>query len=45
VQADVIDGYISLESARTRYGVVLDSQTLEIDARRTAELRSVRRAA
>jgi N-methylhydantoinase B/oxoprolinase/acetone carboxylase alpha subunit len=45
VQADVIDGYCSLESAREQYGVVLHPETLEVDEGQTAELRRTRRAA
>jgi N-methylhydantoinase B len=37
VQADVIDGYVSLEAAERDYGVVLDRETLEvIEVRRSA---------
>ncbi len=45
VQADVIDGYCSLESAREQYGVVLDPETAAVDEVQTAALRRTRRAA
>ena len=43
VRDDVIDGYVSLESARDEYGVAINSQTLEIDGSATEELRSFSR--
>ena len=36
---DVKDGLVSVESARQDYGVVMDSTTFEVDARKTAQLR------
>ena len=39
VRKDVLDGYVTLESAARDYGVVLDPQTLEIDAATTETLR------
>ena len=39
VRQDVLDGYVTLESAARDYGVVLDPQTLEIDAATTETLR------
>ena len=39
VRQDVRDGYVTLESAAHDYGVVLDPQTLEIDAATTEALR------
>ena len=45
VQADVIDGYISRESAREQYGVALDPETLDVNEEQTAMLRGKRRAA
>jgi N-methylhydantoinase B len=45
VQTDVIDGYISLESAKELYGVVLDPETLDVNEEHTALLRGKRRAA
>lgn len=39
VRQDVLDGYVTLESAARDYGVVLDPQTLEIDAAATESLR------
>lgn len=40
VQWDVREGYVSLESARRDYGVVLEPATLEIDGEATARLRA-----
>lgn len=31
VQADVVEGYVSVESARNEYGVVINPETMEID--------------
>lgn len=45
VQADVVDGYISLENARALYGVILDPETLAVNEEQTAMLRGKRRAA
>ena len=39
VRQDVLDGYVTLESAARDYGVVLDPQTHEIDATATEALR------
>lgn len=39
VKADVNEGYVSLEGARSDYGVVLDGETLEVDADATNGLR------
>ncbi len=39
VRADVLDGYVTVDSARADYGVVLDPQTLEVDEAETARLR------
>jgi len=39
VQWDVLEGYISLDSAREDYGVVLDPVTLDIDIEATEHLR------
>jgi len=36
VREDVLDGYVTLERARTEYGVALDPNTLELDAAETA---------
>mgnify|MGYP005842237079 CR=1 FL=1 len=41
VARDVRDGKVSLQSARDDYGVVIDPQTLQVDALKTAELRQV----
>jgi N-methylhydantoinase B len=40
VQFDAREGYVSLESARDDYGVVLDPETLTIDAEATARRRT-----
>jgi N-methylhydantoinase B len=40
VREDVLDGYVTLEHARTEYGVSLDPTTLELDAAATAMLRN-----
>jgi N-methylhydantoinase B len=40
VRDDVRDGYVTLEHAREVYAVVLDPETLEVDAASTAALRS-----
>ena len=39
VLSDVLDGYISIASAKTLYGVVVDPESLQIDIARTTELR------
>lgn len=39
VRRDVINGYISVESAKRDYGVVVDPETLEIDPANTRRLR------
>jgi N-methylhydantoinase B len=39
VRQDVLDGYISMESAARDYGVAIDPQTFEIDADGTEALR------
>jgi N-methylhydantoinase B len=40
VRQDVINGYISVESARLAYGVVINPETLEVDDIATKRLRS-----
>jgi N-methylhydantoinase B len=40
VQADVVEGYVSVESAREEYGVVINAQTGEIDLDATKKMRS-----
>lgn len=37
---DVLDEYITIESAKTHYGVVIDPQTLKIDEAATSRLRA-----
>jgi N-methylhydantoinase B len=44
VRADVLEGYVTVEAARERYGVVLKGETLEIDAGATAKRRDAMRA-
>lgn len=39
VENDVSEGYVSLESARKNYGVILDPQTLKVDKEATSKLR------
>ena len=39
VRQDVLRGYVSIEAAHADYGVVLDPNTLDIDAAATARLR------
>jgi N-methylhydantoinase B len=39
VRADVISGYVSVEAARSEYGVAIDPRTFEIDRGATAKLR------
>jgi len=39
VRQDVVDGFVSIESAARDYGVVIDPQTFEVDAAATAALR------
>lgn len=40
VLADVVDGYVSVEAARTAYGVIIDPDTLRLDSEATRALRS-----
>lgn len=42
---DVLDEYISLESARQVYGVVIDSKSMQVDGAATTKLRESLRAA
>ena len=42
VAADVLDGYVSLEHARTDYGVILDPETRQVDASATEREREER---
>ncbi|RLE15442.1 hydantoinase B/oxoprolinase family protein [Candidatus Aerophobetes bacterium] len=39
VEWDVLNGYISLESARKKYGCVIDPKTYKVDRERTKEFR------
>jgi N-methylhydantoinase B len=45
VEADVRDGYVSLDKAREDYGVVMDARTLQLDEAATRSLRETRMAA
>jgi N-methylhydantoinase B len=45
VAYDVRQGYVSVACAADLYGVVLDSETLEVDAAATEELRATKRSA
>ena len=40
VESDVADGYVSLESAREDYGVVINPQTMKADRDATEKLRN-----
>ena len=42
VEADVINGYVSLEKARDDYGVVIDPATLRVDPVETGKIRAER---
>ena len=44
VQSDLVNGYVSTQSARAHYGVVVDKQTGVVDKVATAELRTQMRA-
>ena len=39
VESDVADGYVSLESARKAYGVVINPDTIKVDVDGTQRLR------
>jgi N-methylhydantoinase B len=41
VKKDVRDGLVSAESAKNDYGVIIDSETFEVDMQATEELRRV----
>ena len=40
VESDIADGYVSLESAREDYGVVINSQTMKVDRDATEKLKN-----
>jgi len=40
VEADVVNGYVSIEKAREDYGVVIDPTTLKVDAAVTDKVRA-----
>ena len=42
VEADVVNGYVSIEKAREDYGVVIDPATLSVDAAETEKIRAGR---
>jgi N-methylhydantoinase B len=42
VEADVVNGYVSIEKAREDYGVVIDPATLSVDAAETEKIRARR---
>jgi N-methylhydantoinase B len=42
VEADVVNGYVSIEKAREDYGVVIDPATLSVDAAETDKIRAGR---
>src|SRR5207253_8676145 len=44
VRSDVVEGYVTPEAARERYGVVLRGEALEVDAPETAKRREKMRA-
>jgi len=44
VERDVAEGYVSIEGAKQEYGVVIDAETLKIDAGATRKLRETLRA-
>lgn len=44
VQEDVVQGYVTIEKARTEYGVVIDEKTMEVDLAATEELRKQMKA-
>ncbi len=44
VEEDVIDGYVSIDSAHKDYGVVIDSKTFKIDPEATKRLREIMNA-
>ena len=43
VEADVRNGYVSIEKAREDYGVVIDPKTLQADPAGTEKLRAERK--
>ena len=42
VEADVVNGYVSIDKAREDYGVVIDPTTLKVDAAETEKVRAGR---
>jgi len=43
VEADVVNGYVSIEKAREDYGVVIDPTTLKVDLEETDKVRNLRK--
>jgi N-methylhydantoinase B len=43
VEADVVNGYVSIEKAREDYGVVVDPVTLKVDRAETEKIRGSRK--
>ena len=39
VALDVMEGYVSIERARSDYGVVINAKTLEVDMEETKKIR------
>ncbi len=44
VRRDALNEYISVETARNVYGVVMDPETFQVDLEATAELRAGKKA-
>jgi N-methylhydantoinase B len=42
VEADVVNGYVSVEKAREDYGVVMEPTTLKVDLEETEKVRNLR---
>jgi len=40
VESDVSDGYVSIESARKEYGVLINPETMKVDRDATEKLRN-----
>jgi N-methylhydantoinase B/oxoprolinase/acetone carboxylase alpha subunit len=43
VEADVAEGYVTPEQARSDYGVVIDRRTMKVDEEATRALREILR--
>jgi N-methylhydantoinase B len=44
VLSDVLDGFVSIDAARSEYGVIIDPESMTVDDARTAVLRARERA-